>query len=1624
MAKNKNQRKQAQQVQKGPNAAKATLQVSETGAFAPSAKPVHANPGQSRKKQAFGPTDEQKKKAEAYFEGVRKEGRNMTLSAKDKKALKDSEKAALERLETNTYAIKPLHENWQMFFNGYRPNTPPAPATLPESLVARLDHMFIGDKRPFYKRHARTTACAQDPVGKYMQNLMVATALQKAMEKLHKAAAPAVHVLCPPQILNSVAGTLQRIAQSAEIAQITFHHYSEQAPRIAPAAEHVLYRHHVLDMAEGHLRVNGARWGAGEFPPLIVSLFSCSIASLELDFVRLAYSSTIIEVGYERATGAEISVGRPYPVFRATGFSSATRVHGALYTGVLVGDDMFVSIAARRGPPANATSATVDGYVLGGETGTCLLSIRTTPPTMEWEEGALVEWKAEHALEVQREPHAPGLIKTPAAAAKEKREGRSSDSEASTRGPAAKEAEKEEEESSEEEQGSWVGSKPQEAQKGVLVDLAKSMLEKFFEEEEEPSRPARALADPDEEDDEADDWEVRAARATVVGGASPAAASEATSEEDEGEAEARPRTWAAAVASGSGTTQPIGGGSLGGGERDSLPKDEKVGDHAEERPSDGDRDSETPPSRSVVKAGDLGEGGRPRARRNRGGRLDPIARVNAQSSRRDHVAAPPAVVEAPGGGWAFTRAFVSWLQTQEALVTLGVVSGVGAVGWLWWNRGSILTTSMLGGAIGGALGYGLTPSDPYVESVEGEARICYHLGFEDQAALSNVVASRFASLRSKGLILAPQEAVSIAAQVARALSEEAGKPTALQLMPNVYQEWRALAACVAPTERARTWALRGAALGALLTLQYHVRLPRMLTGGNLAAVVKEIMQQPVPENFHHIEMFITPPYKASVELERIVVPALAPLGATIDSQIGRILTPGYVARLAFAQLVTAVAPEELIYKPLIGYLLGVDRQEAANKFALFEFLSYAWMLYQNGVPLEVICILRWPALMMHVSTGAVPWWAGILIHLGFNTWLTTTQLSWVTNALQRRGYSVLPALTQLEWDKAPTQLVADVGMIPALVGLVGAALWWVGKRLGVSGVVGAGAGIISKLFPTRADGLAPVPFRRCARPIGYAHPTVCVRQLRIKQLRPDAKMRVREAVLAQECRAGQGYHIAGPYLICIQVYCFRGCVHNILAAATSRMAGIPKCFSCPFEYEVQSPKVDRKIEESFGAVQQEIVSNFRKPLVVMLDQAEWVKRFPAGKAAALMKSWLEIRSFCMEYKSFIKKEKSLLTEAEEDALIDTDGTADPTVLVKLDPRGISVPSEEVRVQTGPWCNMLNRGLHAGFAGAIRYVPGDTPDELSAWFTEACVRVSAGAQEYALAVQGDDSLLIWRRNGETRFFASDFSRYDMSQRVAHFSATWKLISHLGLPPPDPKTINIIMNQQGLIGDGKRYCFPFGSMTVAGTMASGDGVTISFNSLILVQAVVSYIRSGLTSFDEFCASIGFSATYQEGPIYRNRLAVDFLQSRPWLTSDGGRIFAPKPGRILARFFWIPRSYNKQHKYMKEAAQLAYGLLQCANHVPIINDICRRVLELQPATSSSWAEEGPEELRSWRKGGKHDEHPDTEEEMSEFYGIGRSDLVYIRERCKEWHFGEPIDNTPHLERVANIIVRADTA
>jgi len=220
----------------------------------------------------------------------------------------------------------------------------------------------------------------------------------------------------------------------------------------------------------------------------------------------------------------------------------------------------------------------------------------------------------------------------------------------------------------------------------------------------------------------------------------------------------------------------------------------------------------------------------------------------------------------------------------------------------------------------------------------------------------------------------------------------------------------------------------------------------------------------------------------------------------------------------------------------------------------------------------------------------------------------------------------------------------------------------------------------------------------------------------------------------------------------------------------------------------------------------------------------------------------------------------------------------------------------------------------------------------------------------------------------------------------------------------------------------------SLKVEGTQPSGSGDTISNNSLNVFPAALWAIEHGRDLDDTF-KSVGLLAGTARGPFCLGDLNMEFLQLRLY-KCEGERnyLVGSRIGRVLFRSFWCDTKL-KITKLKSYALGVARGLLCDNMHVPCINDICARVIELCEAeglyeyhTKEQIAKASVLEFQSdVQDRCQVYEHPDTESDISDLLEVELVDFQSYRSYLRSWAWGLPLDPPEH-QSVVDAMYRLD--
>jgi len=419
----------------------------------------------------------------------------------------------------------------------------------------------------------------------------------------------------------------------------------------------------------------------------------------------------------------------------------------------------------------------------------------------------------------------------------------------------------------------------------------------------------------------------------------------------------------------------------------------------------------------------------------------------------------------------------------------------------------------------------------------------------------------------------------------------------------------------------------------------------------------------------------------------------------------------------------------------------------------------------------------------------------------------------------------------------------------------------------------------------------------------------------------------------------------------------------------------------------------------------------RRP--VPQDIYEWLKRFPLSKRKSLLEGYLSGLT-TMGFDAFIKKEKTVVVCS--DLLPNTDVVGDRihSSTRKLDPRIISVPDEYTRCHYSTICSAVNTAMQETYSGQVAYAPGMNASECSAWVLWAYAMVRDGALPWAAIFQGDDSLSFVQRGALGVFYSScDISRFEQSingvmQASAKDFQRWLLWDWGRLEIGETHFSEFRAHSAAK----RRYKAMGISCSVEGIQVSGFGDTISTNTLNVAPPVIFGLDSSLPLPAVF-RSVGMFCKEDTGPFEPGDLRMEFLQRRLYRCLDpegqDGFRFGPRIGRILVRAFWVDVRPGKHYKGYARA--IAEGILATAQHVPLVNTLCSRVLDLTGGYKKRYDLEARRrleylELLSVVPDRPVQQHPQTMADVASLYGVDQCLLVRYDQFLAQWSWGEPID------------------
>jgi len=529
---------------------------------------------------------------------------------------------------------------------------------------------------------------------------------------------------------------------------------------------------------------------------------------------------------------------------------------------------------------------------------------------------------------------------------------------------------------------------------------------------------------------------------------------------------------------------------------------------------------------------------------------------------------------------------------------------------------------------------------------------------------------------------------------------------------------------------------------------------------------------------------------------------------------------------------------------------------------------------------------------------------------------------------------------------------------------------------------------------------------------------ICTEFLPIKQLRPGAVF-IPPPIPPCNSRGCGGYYLAGPRLSMARVFCYRSCCHNMSRAACHRMGGVGKRFVGVEDHERELSdiedfwrRVDVRVTWWLRNNREDNQSHIKRPPPKRLSVEQWLRRYPKAQRNKMRERWYSTSPSRMKmaYGCFVKKEKTTVVTRHDDFSDPNDHLGCHTFSNDMpDPRGISCPPEAVRVEMGPDCDYYNRLLQNEFNGRVFYAIGVSSTELGEWVDMAMQRWS-----WAIAVCGDDTLVFEKQRGRIYVQSLDISRFDMHIHRAALETSWEKMRGLGLG----RLATLLEKQATPRRYRIRSTAGFGRLKVANTRASGDGDTISSNTLVAAYPAIYACVLGLDAVEVY-RKCGFVVTGKRCLWQRGQLNYDFLQRLMLLNDRGETHPCPKPGRILARAFWASNNVAPRRRLEYCRAVVDSIDNDCA-HCPLLNDLCARIKQLHPRKATIKLPREAYELNRLRSNRPSKESRQAEWTLADRYGLGVAEIRAMRSRIRAWSPGEFLDDertADYFRRVAII-------
>lgn len=384
----------------------------------------------------------------------------------------------------------------------------------------------------------------------------------------------------------------------------------------------------------------------------------------------------------------------------------------------------------------------------------------------------------------------------------------------------------------------------------------------------------------------------------------------------------------------------------------------------------------------------------------------------------------------------------------------------------------------------------------------------------------------------------------------------------------------------------------------------------------------------------------------------------------------------------------------------------------------------------------------------------------------------------------------------------------------------------------------------------------------------------------------------------------------------------------------------------------------------------------------------YLARFPPERAAILRKFYEEsARRPRHKYKTFLKAELlAKMVDCEMDLVTS---------------RAIQNPDEATTVSLGRWWLSVGDELKRQWAppGPIVYTSGLNARELGAladtWLSRADWRAIEGDcsrwdGRYLLACASFfiAILILWSVPGYVRDEECR-SGFKLDTDLAQFLIGFCRLSGVGQTSCGNSASNVGCAIRGLVVRDPNLDHPFLLLVL------GDDM------LLLVPGAHPVRPEDIA---HGYSSVGHKPTVVETTAHP--LGPTFCSGRFFL-ADVGRVWAPKPGRLLAKGGWMMRFTLTPLQWL---ACVGHSMRHSSNHVPVVRAIARRYIELAgPADAATLAIYDAERKAAHVPAatGPHECTPEGLLEFCTFYDVTPSQIEELELAIARMNPGDPLDH-----------------